>query len=228
MHKWFDSPLKGVKNPIQLSTAKDFYISRKQMLWPRIKVSSTGLGHSGGQFLTSRSSLCSNEVLLIFFSFFMAHISETEQSTGKGILGSTWYWETSERQSLGQRRGACMPRSGGLAPRPAATLLPLRKPPCRQSHGASPTLLTPLFSVGLPSLSGHRKQPAAQAGSRLFLLPKEAMAFLHSLRTQGSVLLGPWGKAFVVKQGLSIPRVKDCLGEDQMREHDSEPFIPPL
>ena len=118
-----------------------------------------------------------------------------------------------------------MPRSGGLAPWPAAILLALGKLPHRQSHSASPALLTTLSFVRLPSLSGHRKQPAAQAGSCLFLLLKEAAA---SLRTQGHVLLSPGGKAFVLKQGLSIPQVKNYLGEDKMQEHDFELFIPAL
>lgn len=166
------------------------------MLWPRIKAFSTGLGHFGGQFPTSSSSLCSNKVLLIFLLFFTAHIAETKQSLEKGILGSTWYWETSERRSLGQERGACVPRSGGQVPRLATTLLPLR------SHrGGRATARAPLSSAGLPSLSGHRKRTAAQAGPGLFLL-------LRGLGTRGDVLLSPWGKAFVAKQGFSFLELK--------------------
>lgn len=123
-----------------------------------------------------------------------------------------------------------MPRSGGQVPWPAAMLLPLRKPPHWQGHSTSLTLLTPLFSVGLPSLSGHRKQPAAQAGSRLVFLLKEAAASGVPTQPQGTgqCPLRPLGKGLCGKARLFIPRVKNYLREDKMQEHDFELFIPDL
>lgn len=93
-----------------------------------------------------------------------------------------------------------------MVPWPVAMLLPLR------SHHAEPgSPRPPLLPAPVP--------PRAQAA---------ATAPASGLGTRGHVLLGPRGKAFVVKQGLSTPRVKNHLGEDETQEHDFELFTPAL
>lgn len=99
-----------------------------------------------------------------------------------------------------------MPRSGGQVPRPATTLLPLRS-----RHGGRATAQAPLSSAGLSSLSGHRKQTAAQAGPGLFLLLKEAATSSVPARPRDTGRRQPLGKGLCGKARLFVPPVKITL-----------------